>query len=451
MLKRIFSLFLCILLTGLLVLPAAAFTPTGVEIHAAQAIVVNYDTGEVLFDQDADTPVPAAYLTMLMSSLVIAERCDDFDAYTCEMTNAVRKSVLGTGAPVMELLVGGKYSVRELLSLALIGSYCDAVNLAAVSVFGDTGRCVAAMNEKAAALGMTGTVFADVSGISESNRTTARDLSVLFRAAYSVSLLGELLSARRYTLKPNAARENKASKRHTEISFSNTCMIICPITVHFESIAKAGKAGTTDAAGRCVATLCEKGGARYVIVLLGEPNTKEKDKNGNTMRYDFRDTKALGDWAINEFSYTEVLKKGDILPFDVPVKNSAETDRLLAAANETLYATLPKNYDGSTVTYDFHLLQEIFRAPVAVGDELGTVDVKYGDQIIGSVSVTSMTEAPANLFYEIWDAVVSVWDAWFKYVALGVLALIFVFLIVVVGMNTRRQVVRSKKVHKDRY
>lgn len=451
MLKRIFCIFFAALLAAGLVLPCAAFTPTGVEIHAAEAIVVNYDTGEVLFEQNADTPVPVSYLNMILASLVITEKCEDLDAYSAEMTNAVRKSMLGTGAPVMELLIGGKYSVRELLSLAMIGSYCDAMALAATAVYGDTGACVTAMNEKAAALGMTGSYFVDVTGISEENRATARDLSVLFRAAYAVSFLQELMTARRYTLTAHAERSGKASKNHTEISFSNTCMIICPITVHFESIVKAGKSGSNDAAGRCIASLGEKNGARYVSVLLGEPVTKEKDKNGNTVRYDFRDTKALYDWAVNEFSYLEVIKKGDLLPFDVPVRNSSETDHLLAVAAEALYATLPKNFDGSTLTYDCHFSAEVFRAPVAVGDPLGTVDVKYGDQVIGTVAITSLTEASSNFFYVVWEAVVNVWNRWFKYVILGLVLLAAVFLIATVVINLRRRIKRAKKVHKDRY
>lgn len=450
MLKKIFSVFFAILLTGSSVLCASAFTASGFEISAGNAVLVTYDTDEVIFDKQGSEPVNISALNIVMSSLVIAEHCEDLDAYSAEMTREVKKALLGTGLAVMNLKIGEKYSVRELLSLGLIGTYSDAMYLAATHIFGSVNACVDAMNERAAQLGLEDTVFTDINGFEASQYSTARELAVIFKAACENSVIKEIMSTRKYTLSASGGRAT-ATETLSEISFSNSCMLLNPATVHYYNKIVAGKTGTTDVAGRCIVTLSEEKGVRYICVLLGEPVTKEKDENGNTVRYDFRDTKNLVNWALTGFSYKEVVSVGDIIS-EVPCLLSDDTDRISVAAGTGLYATLPIKSDSSTLEFKCSFDKEEYKAPISSGDPMGTAEVLYGGEVIGTISLVAATDAEKSTIQSIKQLFLSiVTSKAFKSIVLVIAAIIVAFVITIIVINTSRHIRRSKKVHKDNY
>ncbi|MBR5452020.1 MAG: D-alanyl-D-alanine carboxypeptidase [Clostridia bacterium] len=448
--KRIFCIFFAIIIFCVTTLSVSAFTPTGFEVSARNGILISYDTGESIYEKDADTPVNFASLSMVMSALVIAEKCDDLDSYSCEMTLDVKKRYLGTGLAVINLTRGGKYSVRELLSLALVGSYSDALYLAAISVFGDEASCIMAMNEKAVQLGLTNTVFADLNGLSEQQYSTARELATIFRNAYQNTDIAEMLSTRSYTLSANAYRE-KANENFTSVSFSNTCMIINPQTAHFYNKVKAGKTGSMTASGRCIVTLANHEGNSYICVLLGEPTNNITTKEGKSVRPDFYDTKSLYNWVINDFTYREVVKKGDIIT-EVEVGLSKDNQYLTLAAADGLYATLPKNSDNSTVTYNFIMEKEVINAPVTEGEKLGYAEVYYSGEHIGNIDLVATNSIESSFFAVLGDTFKRCFESrWFKVFSTVLGIMVGIVLTISTIMAVRRRVVRSKKVHKNNY
>lgn len=450
MLKRIFCLIFAIIIFSVTTLSICAFTPSGFDVSAKHGILISYDTGETIYEKDADTPVNFASLSMVMSALVIAEKCEDLDAYTCEMTLEVKKRYLGTGLAVINLTRGGKYSVRELLTLALVGSYSDALYLAAISVFGDEATCIMAMNDKAAALGMTNTVFADLNGLSEQQFSTARELAVLFKEAYTNTDIAEMLSTRSYTLKANEHRQT-ANEKFTEVSFSNTCMIINPQTAHFYNKVKAGKTGSMTASGRCIATLANHEGNSYICVLLGEPTKNITSKEGKSVRPDFYDTKNLYNWVINDFAYREVVKKGDIIT-EVEVGLSKGNQYLTLCAADGLYATLPKKSDNSTVTYNFIMEKEEINAPISQGEKLGVAEVYYSGEFIGKVDLVATNSIESSFWATLGNAFGRVVKSrWFTVFASVLGGMIGIVLVVIIVIFLRNRAIKAKKVHKNNY
>ncbi len=451
MIKKIICIFAVFVLIFSSSFSAAAFTPTDFKVTAKAGLVMTYDTNEYIYDKDGDQKLNIAALSFIMSSMVIAENCPNLDEYSATMTKEVRRRYLGTGLAVMNLKIGGKYSVRELISLGLIGSYSDAVYLAAITVFGSEGECVNAMNKKAAELGMEDTVFVDLNGLDSSQYSTARDVAKMFKAACENSVIKKIMSERKYTLSKNEYRET-ATDTLDSVSFSNSCMLINPITVHFYNKIVAGKTGTTDAAGRCIVTLSEEKGNKFITVLLGEPQTNERDQNGNTVRYDFIDTKNLTNWAISKFSYRVVVSKGDIIS-SVPITAASDLDRLTVAAKDDLYATLPKSSDNSTLDLSrCHYNRESFRAPIDAGTDVGYVEVYFAGEKIGEIGLVAAIDAEVSIWLLIKDAFTSVITSkWFTVLVLIVLAIITALILTVAIMKIKRKIKRSKKVHKDKY
>lgn len=447
--KRIFSFFLVLVIGTLSVLPVSAFTPSGFEVSAKSALMTVFTTGEVLYEKEADTPLPCSSLTMLMAALVIKQNCADLDGYDAEMNSSVRRAYWGTGLPVLDLRQGGRYSIRELLSVALVGSYHDALLLAAETVFGNEDACLGAMNEKAAALGMKNTAFSDICGHNTDGYTTARDMSTLLHTVYSDSVLRDIISTKKYTLEANEYRD-KATEKLSGVSFSNTCLNISPATVQYYRNAKAGKSGGNEVAGRCLACYLEADGLGYLCILLGEPLNAGKDANGNTVRKDFRDAKSLTEWAAANFSYRQVLAAGDLV-VELPVKYSKDNDFVALAAKTDLFATLPKQSDNSTITYRYSFDEkQAVPAPIEAGDEFGKATVLYGGQAVGEVALVAIADVEASFFLRLGGAAKTLFKNKFFLLFVGIVGAVIVLMLAwIVLVNTRRKIKRSKKVHKD--
>ena len=151
----------------------------GPGLRSAAALVMDANSGEILFERDATRIAPIASITKLMTALVILDGQQPLDE-KIEITNADRWS--GKGA-FSRLPVGAKLTRRDLLKLALMASENRAAKTLARSYPGGTAAFVRTMNAKARALGMTKTFFDDPSGLSSHNVSTARDLARLLNAA----------------------------------------------------------------------------------------------------------------------------------------------------------------------------------------------------------------------------------------------------------------------------
>ena len=205
------------------------------------------------------------------------------------------------------------------------------------------------------------------------------------------------------------------------------------------------------ASGRCIVTLANHEGNSYICVLLGEPTKNITSKEGKSVRPDFYDTKNLYNWVINEFTYREVVKKGDIIT-EVEVGLSKDNQYLTLAAAQDLYATLPKNSDNSTVTYNFIMERQEINAPITEGEKLGVAEVYYSGEHIGNIELVAANSIESSFFAVIGNTIKRCFESrWFKVFStvLGIMA--GIVLIVVIIIAVRRRAVRSKKVHKNNY
>jgi D-alanyl-D-alanine endopeptidase (penicillin-binding protein 7) len=166
---------------------AAARSPGAPEVRSAAALVVNGDTGEVIFERKAAAVVPIASITKLMTALVVIDGQQPLDEVIKVSAEDVWK---GKGA-FSRLAVGTKLTRGDLLRLALMASENRAAHVLARTYPGGKAAFVKTMNLKARALGMTHTRFADASGLSNLNVSNARDLAKLVIAVSRDSRIRE--------------------------------------------------------------------------------------------------------------------------------------------------------------------------------------------------------------------------------------------------------------------
>ena len=227
---------LCLLLC---IVPAVA---EAVEVSATAAVLLDADTGQLLYEKNGDEQMLIASTTKIMTALVALEQAEPDDTVT------VTREHMTEGSS-MYLKPGETVRVEELLYGLLLCSGNDAA-LALTECAGGLEPFVALMNEKAAALGMTHTSFANPNGLdAEGHYSTARDMAVLAAAAMEEPTFRRICSSRAVTIGQRTMENHNRLLRQVE-----GCVGL--------------KTGYTKAAGRTLVSCAERGGCRLIAVTL---------------------------------------------------------------------------------------------------------------------------------------------------------------------------------------
>jgi serine-type D-Ala-D-Ala endopeptidase (penicillin-binding protein 7) len=262
---KIFSLSIIALASVLVAAPAAApatgqapLNPASLELASAQAAVADLASGELLFTKHADRQVPIASVTKLMSAIVVLDSGASLDDWLTIVARAERAPVNAYS----RIRIGSELRRADLLRITLMASENHAAYV--LSRHHPDGReaFVAAMNDKAAELGMHNSHFVDASGLSAQNRSTAADLLRLLAAAMDYDLI------RDYTRTTSFTAQFR-NPRYT-LQYGNTNLL-----VHRESWDVAlSKTGYLQVAGRCLAMVANIDGRPIAMVLLDSLGTR---------------------------------------------------------------------------------------------------------------------------------------------------------------------------------
>ncbi|HVY82845.1 MAG TPA: D-alanyl-D-alanine endopeptidase [Steroidobacteraceae bacterium] len=222
----------------------------GPDLRSSSALVLDVTHSTVLYSRNADTPLPIASITKLMTALVVVDANLPLDE-TLQVTDADRAHGKGTFS---RLAVGTKLTRGELMHLALMSSENRAANVLGREYPGGTPAFVRAMNAKAKALGMTRSRFVDPAGLSSQNVASPRDLARLVAAAAKNETI------RRYST--DRAHAVKVGRQMIEFRNTNT-LVGNP---DWDIIVQ--KTGYISEAGRCLVMQAVVDGREVLIVLL---------------------------------------------------------------------------------------------------------------------------------------------------------------------------------------
>ena len=227
----------------------------GAELSSTHAVVIDLETRSVLAEKDPDAVISPASMTKILTALVAAEHITEADldqAFT--MTIDITDYCYVNGCSVVGLMVGETVSVRELFYGTILPSGADAALGLATYVAGSQEAFVALMNEKASALGMAHTSFANPNGLdADGHYSTARDMAVLGAAAVENPTFRRICSSRSVTIGQRTMENHNRLLRQVE-----GCVGL--------------KTGYTQAAGRTLVSCTERDGCRLVAVTLQDGN-----------------------------------------------------------------------------------------------------------------------------------------------------------------------------------
>lgn len=384
-----------ILLVTLLVPSAAAITYPGVPeitIEAKSALLVDMNTGQVLYEQNANDIRYPASITKIMTCLLTLEAIGRGDLSMDSLVTVPEEALEGMpeDSSTAGLKAGEEVTVNDLLYCLMVASANEAANTLAIAVAGDIPSFVELMNKRAAELGMENTHFANPHGLHDDDHyTTAWDIFRMAKEGMTHAPFRQIVSTGRYDTAPTNMSDSR------QLFNTNGLLARYKYPGYVYSGTIGIKTGSTGQAGYCLCAAAKKKGHTLVSVVLGAENPV--DKWGNPIRMQFSESRKLLDWGFTNFSAATLLSSETYLQ-EVPVKNSFETKHVVLQPTESVKTLVPGAYDKEMLELRLHLDKETPSAPISAGDVLGTVTVIYNGQDFGTVDMAAVSDVSYSPF-----------------------------------------------------
>lgn len=377
--KRIIAVILCVLLCSqtcyamsmdnVVSMEEKTVADSGseVELSAETAILMEAETGTVLFEQDADKELPPASVTKVMTLLLIFDALKEGKiSLDEEVTTSEYAASMGGSQVFLE--IGEKQTVDTLIKCIAVASANDACVAMAERIAGTEEQFVQRMNERAKGLGMEHTNFVNCNGLdTDGHETTARDIALMSR-----ELILNYPQIFDYTQIWMENITHVTAKGESEFGLSNTNKLIRQY-----EYATGLKTGSTSQAKFCLSATGAKDGIQMIAVVMAEPDAKSRTKDAiKLLNYGFGRCNSYQDEnVLDEPVYAEV-KKG-------------KEDKVTGMCEETFQYVDFDNTDFSQIRKEVEM--ETLNAPVKKGEEIGKVSYFLNDNLIGEVPILAET------------------------------------------------------------
>lgn len=351
--------------------------PSAPDVSAGSCILIDADTGSILYEKNAYEKCYPASTTKILTGLLTIENCSMSDIVTfskeaVESVNITEDANLGTKE-------GEQYTVEQALYGMLLYSANEIAYGLAEHVAGDLESFVDMMNAKAAEVGALNTHFANASGLFDQNHyTTAYDMAMIARACYNNATFVSIDST--YTTYTIPA----TNKTDTARTFKHRHKMLYGREYYYE-YCKGGKTGFTDESQYTLVTFAEKDGMRLICVTFQEPDDASR----------FVDTKALFEWGFENFTKTTTSSSNisSLLTNDTIYTSDVFTSRALNYNLTASFITIPNSGSSSDVTV---AIDDNYDLTNDNGDL--TVHLKYlfGENVVGTTTLTISSNDSTN-------------------------------------------------------
>lgn len=362
--KGIFCVLLCTVLCLLACTVAAAAPKTEVTVpntaDAGAAILIEADSGRVLYEQHAHTRMPMASTTKIMTALVVLEHCDLTE------TVCVDARAVGVEGSSVYLYEGERLTVEQLLFALMLSSANDAAAALAFHTAGSIEGFAALMNQTAASLELQNTQFANPHGLdAKGHYTSAYDLARITAYALENEVFLRIVSTPKKVIPLCGQQGARVLRNHNKLLSSlDGCIGV--------------KTGFTKKSGRCLVSAVEREGVRLVCVTLDCPD-------------DWRVHTALHE---NGFAAYErvTLAAANSFVASLPAVGSAQAELYLQVSTKVAL-TLPRAR--GEITCSVHAPHFVY-APVKAGEQIG--------EVIWTLDGEEITRAPLYAMYDVQKA-----------------------------------------------
>ena len=362
------------LLIGLLIM-LSVFKVKADELvpNAKSAILIEPTTKTIIYEKNSDEQVSIASLTKMMGLILIFEQ---IDAGKIKYTDIVTASAnaANMGGSQIWLSAGEEMSVEDLLKGIIMASGNDAIVAMAEYVGGSEENFVKMMNDKAKELGLKNTNFVNPTGLDEKGH---------YSSAYDVSMIAAELLKHEDVFKFTTIYEDYLRK-DTDNKFwlVNTNKLIKSYRG-----ADGLKTGMTDLAGYCMAVTAKRNGMRLLAIVLGEKEGKVRNA----------ETSSLLDYGFNTYEVTTIKNKDDVVG-EITI-DKADPEKIEAKVKSDV--TILRKKGEEKKDYNSEVKLNNVKLPIKIGDVIGKLLVKDGNNTIKQVDLVSSSNMEKRGFFEL--------------------------------------------------
>lgn len=368
--KYICSLLALVLAMGMcpVAVKAEAFWPEGLKIESPYAIVMEINSGTILYEKESDVANYPASITKIMTTLLALENCDLNEIVT--FSKAAIKETPRDSSHIWRD-IGEEMTMEECLYAIMLESANDCAYAVAEHVGqklgGDYSTFIQLMNDRAKELGCTNTNFVNSSGLpNKSHVVSAKDMALIAAEAYRNETFRIITGTKKYQIPP--------TNKHSDITYlvnHHKLLHRYKDSTYVYPYCTGGKTGYTDAAKYTLVSYAEKDGLSLVCVVMR-----------TTSKAEWTDSQKLFDYCFQNF------KAFRIAEYDTAIK---ENDKNLGVLNGNKpYIELDTNaYVVLPATVDFADVKSTMLDVEGPGNVIAQLQYSYAGRIVGSVNIMS--------------------------------------------------------------
>lgn len=337
--------------------------PTGPALGSESAILLEANTGVVLYAKNIDEKLYPASTTKLMTCLVAIEHCkmDEMVTFSHDAVFSIDRDSSNIGIDA-----GQSMPLEECLYGILVASANEVANAVAEHVAGSNEEFVKMMNDKAAELGCTNTHFMNAHGLYDDNHyTTAHDLAIIAKAFFQNELLAKISNTGSHHFEPTATQPDDFTQRNKHKLVNGE--------IPYEGM-KGGKTGYTDEARQTLVTCATQNGMKLICVIMKEETPEQ-----------FYDTVKLFDYGFANFSIVNVAENET--HYTIKNSNFFQTSndifgnsKPILSLNKDSYLIMPK-----TVTFED--LDSEISYDTTLENEVAVIQYYYHDTYVGTATI----------------------------------------------------------------
>lgn len=344
------------------------YWPEGPQIVSSAGIVMEADTGTVLYEKNShDVHYPAS-ITKILTTLLAIENGNMDDVVTFS-----HDSVYNTGGSGIARDVGEQMTMKQCLYAVMLASANECAYAVAEHVAGDIGTFIQMMNDRAAQLGCQNTHFNNCNGLpDEAHYTSAYDMALIAREAYKNESFRILSSTKTYTI----PYTNKHTDEETYLQNHHQMLYPLKTRKYLYEYCLGGKTGYTVAANNTLVTYAEKDGMTLICVVLDAPASGH-----------YEDTRALFDFCFDNF------KKMNISENETSYSQQSQEKEGIMGGYEPFVSLNPESGVILPITAEFSDADSEIVCNEENGDILGSIYYTYAGRQVGSADLTAVNHS----------------------------------------------------------
>ena len=358
-----------------------AYWPEGVEIVSPSAIVMEVNSGTILYDKNSDEVNYPASITKIMTAYLAVENCS-LDETVTFSADAVFKNEGATSHIARDL--DEQMTMEQTLYAVLLKSANECAYAVAEHVGqklgGDYSTFIDLMNSTAKELGCTNTHFNNPNGLPDENHwTSAHDMALIASAAYKNETFRKIVGTGTYEIPP--------TNKHAEPTpLSNDHQMLYPSRTrkYLYDYCTGGKTGFTDDAGNTLVTYAEKDGMTLVCVILHSTNPQH-----------YLDTTSLLDYCFNNFQVVNIAQNEKTISDEsLKDKGILNSNQSFVSLDDSSYVVIPKTAAFSDTSSTMEIKE-------SGGDSVAEIKYSYAGHDVGSAKILAAeVEEPESVFDE---------------------------------------------------